>query len=720
MKRNLYGLLLLLSGLFPATRLTASHIMGGELTYTWIGGNDYNLQLTLYRDCSGVPAPTAPTIQITAPNCGGSMGSVNLTVSPLSPLDITPVCTASLSTCNGGPLTGVQKWDYSGTVTLAVPCDDYTFTYSDCCRNSTITNLDAASTHGASFTATLDNLHNPFNNSPRFASDPVIFLSQGATHNINNGAYDPDNDSLSISLAPAIDEYGVSIPYTPGFSYTAPVSTSGTISLDPFTGNLMITPVQQEVDVIVYRVEEYRNGQFIGSISRDIQVIVSGNTNQLPSISGINGTGSITGNVCAGDTLRFMLYSADADTADSTFISWVSNQTSNISVTTYGSAQDSALVEFITDSSMIRSMPYDLIIYVRDNACSYYGQQTYSLQLYVNACSADVWPGDANSDLTCNMYDILPIGLGYGDTGPVRSNATLAWVAQPATDWASSFISGVNYKHADCNGDGVIDNQDTTAISQNYGFTHPLRLSHGNQAESVNQLYLVASRDSAGPTDTFQVRAFLGTSMNPVSSIYGIAFRISFNSLLVDSLSSSLSFIPSGLGVPGNNLLTFVRPDWNAGFVDAVAVRTDHLDGFSDSLIAVFDVVIVDNVSARTICNFQVQDIKGVTSDGLIQYFIPSSDSVDISQSTSSVPWNTLAGGIYLFPNPARDEVVVTNSLKLEGTIQILDMTGRIVKNYPMGSLNCTLDVSGLPQGSYIFRLETPKGIAVKNLSIFR
>ena len=77
-----------------------------------------------------------------------------------------------------------------------------------------------------------------------------------------------------------------------------------------------------------------------------------------------------------------------------------------------------------------------------------------------SSCSviSDVWPGDANYDLTVNNFDVLNIGLAFNETGPVRVGATNNYVAQPATDWSSFFQSGVNKKHADCNGDDFVRN----------------------------------------------------------------------------------------------------------------------------------------------------------------------------------------------------------------------------------------------------------------------
>ena len=106
------------------------------------------------------------------------------------------------------------------------------------------------------------------------------------------------------------------------------------------------------------------------------------------------------------------------------------------------------------------------------------------------------------------------------------------------------------------------------------------------------------------------VQTLLGSPANPVNAVYGIVYRIEFDPAIVDSTLSTFQFVNSSLGTPGYDLLTFVRPNWSAGFIDAAAVRTDHVNVSTDSLISLFDVVIIDNVSARLVCNFNLSGIR--------------------------------------------------------------------------------------------------------------
>jgi hypothetical protein len=75
-----------------------------------------------------------------------------------------------------------------------------------------------------------------------------------------------------------------------------------------------------------------------------------------------------------------------------------------------------------------------------------------------NEASQCVWPGDADNNNAVNHYDLLFIGMAYGETGHTRLGATSDWVGQDAIDWdVSSPTRKVNFKNADTNGDGTID-----------------------------------------------------------------------------------------------------------------------------------------------------------------------------------------------------------------------------------------------------------------------
>src|SRR5204862_289569 len=128
-----------------------------------------------------------------------------------------------------------------------------------------------------------------------------------------------------------------------------------------------------------------------------------------------------------------------------------------------------------------------------------------------NAFVANVWPGDCDYNLIANNADVLQIGLGYGTTGATRPSASNSWYAQPMSDWTQNFLN-CNYKHADADGNGIVDVNDTLPISLNYGNTHPFRLQPVVAPASAPELYLVANYDTVGLQTLVTVDIRLGTS----------------------------------------------------------------------------------------------------------------------------------------------------------------------------------------------------------------
>ncbi len=62
--------------IFPIKQVVASHIVGGVMTYQCLGGNDYQINLTVYRDCNGAGAPFDPSAPIGIYNSNGNFLNV--------------------------------------------------------------------------------------------------------------------------------------------------------------------------------------------------------------------------------------------------------------------------------------------------------------------------------------------------------------------------------------------------------------------------------------------------------------------------------------------------------------------------------------------------------------------------------------------------------------------------------------------------------------------
>ena len=369
----------------------ASHAMGMDLTYVCLGGNDYQFILNFYRDCSGAGAPGSLTININSVSCGSTN---TLLLTPTGPgVDISPLCDSALSTCAGGTNPGVEHYQYSGTFTLPMNCPDWNFNYALCCRNNAITNLIAPSSESLYIESTLDNSSGLCNTSPSFSTLPVPYICKDQLINYNLGAYDADGDSLVYSLINALGATGTPLAYVVPYTPTYPITTdSGFVNFDTLSGNLSLAPDTFQTCIITVLVEEYRNGVLIGSIMRDIQVLVldcPGNIQPYivsPLITNFSGGGvlidSNTIEVCVGVPVNFDLTGTDPDTADSVFL--ITNLPTVIPAATFDTTGMNPILgsfSWIPTNSDLGLNTF--AVTVEDNSCPIIGRQTYLFEIRV-------------------------------------------------------------------------------------------------------------------------------------------------------------------------------------------------------------------------------------------------------------------------------------------------------------------------------------------------
>ena len=376
----------------------ATHIAGADLTYKCLGGNDYMITFTFYRDCGGVEAPLSVTVNLTS-SCGEPLF---LTLYPIDSTgrEVTPTCPQQLTTCQGGHLYGLQQYIYQGQIIIP-PCKDWLITYYLCCRNYSNTIINSQSA-GMYIPATLDNLDAPSCSSPSFTNIPVTILCEGERLCFNHGAVDPDGDSLTYALVAPFDKGPGGFPphliYANGFSAQQPFPSDPPISLNTVTGDICMTPTVNIIAPLAVLVTKYRNGIKIGSVLRDMQVNVIYCDNHLPVISGIDSTHSqydslinkYTDTICLGKTVDFSIYAHDKDT-NKISITW--NKAINgakFIVSNNNSPNASARFMWKPENIDLRNTAHCFTATVADNSCPYEGTQTLSYCISVKGFAVSI------------------------------------------------------------------------------------------------------------------------------------------------------------------------------------------------------------------------------------------------------------------------------------------------------------------------------------------
>ena len=381
-------LLAMLLLLCTVPQASASHAMGADLTYTCLGGNQYTLRVSFYRDCAGVPHTNFATVIANSASCGQNL-TFNLNLLAGYPVEVSPLCPAELinSRCNNGTLPGVEEYVYEATVTLPMNCSDWVFSYLTGGRNSAITTLNVSTSGNIYVEATLNSIVAPCNSSPDFTSIPVPYICAGQPYTYNHSAIDPDGDVLVYSLVDARITAGTSVTYLAGFSGTNPLTSAPPLSINPANGNLAMQPVGPQVAVIAVRVEEYRGGILIGSTIRDMQVTVLTCTNNTPlinpitSVTGATQTGPFSVDVCPGVPLSFDIPGVDADASQN--LNWSWNNSIPGGVLAAGSGASPVSATFSWTPTGADTGLNSLIVNLQDDACPVLGQTTFAIDINV-------------------------------------------------------------------------------------------------------------------------------------------------------------------------------------------------------------------------------------------------------------------------------------------------------------------------------------------------
>jgi hypothetical protein len=318
----------------------------------------------------------------------------------------------------------------------------------------------------------------------------------------------------------------------------------------------------------------------------------------------------------------------------------------------------------------------------------------------------EVWPGDANVNNQADHYDLLNIGLAFGEEGPPRNETNVQWTGIPAADWNLLFADGTNFKHADCNGDGVVDLADRAAIEQNYGLTHgtviPVPTLPGTVLDPPIFLdFPDPNETSAGAP--FEVPIILGTQDNPMHDVYGVAFTVVLNPEVFDLNSLTLSYPASWFGSPNLDVITIDRFFPDEGRIEIAITRIDQTNTSGYGPIAYLRGIIDDIAGIRETL-LRIEGVRAISNDeNLLPVFAPV-QKLQIVPGKQTIGKIDLQRNLRVFPNPTTGWVTIRNKYSLPiDEVEILDGKGQ--RTMPALQFQNQVSMHDLPAGIYMFRI---------------
>lgn len=328
----------------------------------------------------------------------------------------------------------------------------------------------------------------------------------------------------------------------------------------------------------------------------------------------------------------------------------------------------------------------------------------------VNTACSDVWPGDANSDGIVDNTDVFEIGLAYNNTGAPRVPASITYFSHHATNWAGLVSSGKNQCHADCNGDGTVNNGDTLAIFNNFSLTHAFKSSGSSSSDDIQ---IDKSKVYADVGMWNKVDIYASSQM---TSLYGVCFDLDFDYTLIEPNAAYLVYTSSFLNASDQNV-DFKKMIFSNGKLYTATVRTDKSTVNGSGKLAEFWFKVKEGITEGTDLHIGITNAK--KTDKISNSNLTSSGTVlKVTANVTGLGEATaLANQVRMYPNPTAGKLTLQSAVTTQVNYVICDISGReVVSGAFTGSKN--IDLSNLASGAYVVRLESGSVNVYKKLVI--
>lgn len=335
---------------------------------------------------------------------------------------------------------------------------------------------------------------------------------------------------------------------------------------------------------------------------------------------------------------------------------------------------------------------------------------TDSVLVVASPTCDSVWPGDINYDGTANNIDVIYWAMAFGDTGATRANATLNWNGQPAMGWTTGMGSYINAKHADCDGNGLVDASDLNAVSLNYGLSHP---KGGSNRADVELKFAIDRAGIILTNDSFILNGeilFQSTSAGS-DSLFGLVYTLGLQSLSGAALTLDYTYDSFWFGNASNTTQFEKQIDTN--LIDIAIARTDRDTRYGNGRIGRF--TISGPLENGAVPNFKINtdnearyafngEELGLNSEEITYADLLGVQDFDVASSTLNV-----------YPNPSNGSISVQHTTLESGVcnVKIYTMAGRLIIDRKQHITNgeIILKDDELPEfsGTYLLRIETQK-----------
>lgn len=317
-----------------------------------------------------------------------------------------------------------------------------------------------------------------------------------------------------------------------------------------------------------------------------------------------------------------------------------------------------------------------------------------------------VYPGDIDNNGEVSAHDILPLGIAYSMTGPIREFVSSQWLPFPALDWQQQFLfGGPNFKYADCNGNGIVGMTDFGAILNNYGKTHNTPTTTFTPATLQQNLQIAVDieNDTVSIGDTIVASIRIG-NMAENYNVYGFACNMFYN--VDDGNTATVEFPESFVNTNTDEIISVYRKS-KPTQLDLALTRIDHQIVNGNGIVARVRFVMEDIIeggkdeTTEAVLSLELKDVVVyANSEQVLSYNNISiqNDSITVALYTPS----SFLPNVLLYPMPATDQIWVKSTNSME-RVQLIDLHGRVLIDQKLTPTNLTaISLEQIPVGIYV------------------
>lgn len=288
MKNTLFLIVLL-----SAIRLTATHISGVQITYTYKStqndsSRNYLIGVNMFAKCGGQSIVLPGSIDLCIYDKDQNKLYKNI--------NINKTYSYTHNDCSFGCL---NEYLYEKMVNLPANSNGYIVSYVICCRpiqNNLLLDQNGLSYQGLKTYTTIPAKIN--NSSPKYNLTGTIFTKPNSTDTFDLIIKDSDNDSVVLSTTNSLiggsindnfpgcsAQYGPNqdVTYSAGYSSVYPFGLNGTFAITDNATSILLKSLNEGHYAVAYNVSEYRNGLLINESHIESSVIFSNSLLEKPN-----------------------------------------------------------------------------------------------------------------------------------------------------------------------------------------------------------------------------------------------------------------------------------------------------------------------------------------------------------------------------------------------------------------------------------------------------